>query len=133
MDSGKPEEAPADVFEQPTVLEVMKELERVELALVSERQRSAQLSEQKRLAEEAYSRDVDMLEKMLLKAEAENAKLTQRIEELESQPTLKAGPLLLDRITSNEQKLPPCDQVQALQSSSGSELEEPEMEYPPLR
>mmetsp|Transcript_22013 Transcript_22013/g.39454 ORF Transcript_22013/g.39454 Transcript_22013/m.39454 type:complete len:140 (-) Transcript_22013:106-525(-) len=57
------------------LVEVLKELEALELALSKERGISAQLREEKQAAEESHARDVAMLEHMLQQALSENAEL----------------------------------------------------------
>lgn len=65
----------------PALKEAMRELERLELVLVQERQKSAQLLEDRFAAEKAHTRDVAMLEGMLSQAIAENERLSKRLGE----------------------------------------------------
>eukprot|EP00429_Kryptoperidinium_foliaceum_P053011 CAMPEP_0176097624 /NCGR_PEP_ID=MMETSP0120_2-20121206/48947_1 /TAXON_ID=160619 /ORGANISM="Kryptoperidinium foliaceum, Strain CCMP 1326" /LENGTH=135 /DNA_ID=CAMNT_0017431627 /DNA_START=43 /DNA_END=451 /DNA_ORIENTATION=- len=62
------------------IMDAMRELERLEMALVEERQRGARLEEERRALEEARERDVSMLEGMLHQALKENELLKARID-----------------------------------------------------
>eukprot|EP00427_Karlodinium_veneficum_P010441 CAMPEP_0169077624 /NCGR_PEP_ID=MMETSP1015-20121227/8979_1 /TAXON_ID=342587 /ORGANISM="Karlodinium micrum, Strain CCMP2283" /LENGTH=199 /DNA_ID=CAMNT_0009137163 /DNA_START=52 /DNA_END=651 /DNA_ORIENTATION=- len=64
----------------PNGIEALRELERLELALVQEKQHSSRLLDQKRAVEESHTRDVEMLERMLKQVLAENELLRSKVE-----------------------------------------------------
>jgi len=106
-------------------VEAVKELERVELALVQERQKSARLLEEKITSEESHSRDVKMLEGMLSQVIAENERLSSRIADLEAAASPPSGKAVEALETT---PVLPTKEAVVDQSPVSSEVEEPEME-----
>lgn len=72
-------------------VELLREIERLDVALVAERQKVAELSEEKRASEEAHARDVAALENMLQQASDENAQLRAQVAKLQSGVASDAG------------------------------------------
>jgi len=106
---------------QLDMMEALQELEKLELALVKERQQNAQLLEARELAESSHARDVAMLESMLQQALVKNDKLLHQLAAWEacSQNDNSAN----DKTITSEQKAAADSIVRAR-----TDIDEPEME-----
>lgn len=96
------------------LIEAVRELERLEHALVAERQRNAALLEEKRISEERHARDIAMLESMVQSITMDNRRLSDEL------AAKKDGSL--DSCTKKLDKQPVVP---------SSEVDEPEMEANP--
>lgn len=99
------------------LIEAFRELERLEHALVLERQRNATLLEEKTMSEERHTRDIAMLESMLQQIMVENNKLSEKVAAFEKDDNLDLG---IQTKTRQQQVLPSV------------EVDEPEMEANPI-
>jgi len=107
------------------LVEAFQELERLELALVQERQRGVQVNEEKLAAEESHARDVDMLEKMLQQIIAENGSLAGRLAAWEASK-LQGG-----TTDNSEADIAQHAAEKLAGGTGGSDMDEPEMEHAP--
>jgi len=107
------------------LVEAFQELERLELALVQERQRGVQVNEEKLSAEESHARDVDMLEKMLQQIIAENGSLAGRLAAWEASK-LQGG-----TTDNSEADIAQHAAEKLAGGTGGSDMDEPEMEHAP--
>jgi len=107
------------------LVEAFQELERLELALVDERQRGIQLNEEKLAAEASHARDVTMLEKMLQQIIAENGSLAGRLAAWEASK-LQGG-----TTDHSEADAAPLAAETLAGGTGGSDMDEPEMEHAP--
>jgi len=107
------------------LVEAFQELERLELALVQERQRGVQVNEEKLAAEESHARDVDMLEKMLQQIIAENGSLAGRLAAWEASK-LEGG-----TTDNSEADIAQHAAEKLAGGTGGSDMDEPEMEHAP--
>jgi len=106
----------------PELVEAFRELERLELALVEERQRSAQLLEDKQAAEASHARDVAMLEKMLQQVLSENDRLSGQLTAWE------ASKMEGDKVESSDGDSTPKAATKHTLGIGNGEMDEPEME-----
>jgi len=107
------------------LVEALRELERLELALVEEKARSFQLCEEKRAAEESYARDLAQLESMLQQALTENEGLQARLSVAEGGDTLRAP------AADKEGAPPKAPELAPPAHGPVQEVDEPEMERGP--
>lgn len=118
-----------DGSSSPAMVEVVRELERLEQALQQERRNSAKLADEKKSTEENHSRDVAMLEGMLHQTLTENERLQATVSALRASCVLATIPEVID----TEKGTPPTkdspeDDVNKDQNLAPEVLEEPEME-----
>jgi len=107
------------------LVEAFQELERLEMALVQERQLGVQVNEEKLAAEESHARDVDMLEKMLQQIIAENGSLAGRLAAWEASK-LEGG-----TTDNSEADIAQHAAEKLAGGTGGSDMDEPEMEHAP--
>merc|ERR1719408_785634 len=111
------------------MVEVVRELERLEQALQQERRNSTKLADEKNACEENHSRDVAMLEGMLQQTLTENERLQATVSALRASCVLATIPEVID---AEKGVLPLKDAIEDEaskdQNLAPEALEEPEME-----
>lgn len=126
-----PADVPAASGTSDELQQVYRELENLEIALVQERQRVAQLLEEKEALKAGHTRDIGELEEMLAQVMADKEQLAQENHRLTAEVlslrTMKVRKLIKAQDGSDGDEDPPTP-VSRRSRSSMHTLEEPDIE-----